>query len=156
MVNSLYHILYQPKGVPTSRDNFSRTGSTCYNQEGIIIKQLQQVRPHPDIPHFLDWTWPKLMFHFRIEFEWMDGYREWIAFSLGLTLCIAHYNCFFVQMIGADKRNSFLSYFQGKEHIGDGKALLQAENLHCQDQCRLPTWHNEILYFEVCQPPTRP
>ena len=28
LVHSFYHILYQPKGVPTSRDNFSGTDGT--------------------------------------------------------------------------------------------------------------------------------
>ena len=30
LVHSFYHILYQPKGVPTSRDNFSGPGGTDY------------------------------------------------------------------------------------------------------------------------------
>ena len=28
LVHSFYHILYQPKGVPSSRDNFSGSGGT--------------------------------------------------------------------------------------------------------------------------------
>ena len=32
LVHSFYHILYQPKGVPTSRDNFSGTGGTGFTE----------------------------------------------------------------------------------------------------------------------------
>ena len=33
LVHSFYYILYQPKGVPTPRDNFSGTGSTKTNSK---------------------------------------------------------------------------------------------------------------------------
>ena len=50
LVHSFYHILYQPKGVPTPRDNFSGTGGSL---QGLLWKSFQHNKYCPN-PFNLD------------------------------------------------------------------------------------------------------